>query len=84
MSFPINLIGDLIAVRTEAPTRTSVLLPDWKRSLFGTVLGKGPSVTAVVEGDRVLFGAALGMDSVLNGQEIRILKQDDIDATYEA
>jgi hypothetical protein len=82
MNFPINLIGELIAVtpeRIQGPIR----LPDWKRSLKGTVIARGPDARDVREGEIVSFGAAVGMDSVLAGQEIRILKERDLDFVYE-
>lgn len=83
MSFPINLLGELIAVRTEAPSGSAILLPDWKRSLSGIVLSKGPDVTSVEVKDRISFGAAVGMDSIYNGLEVRILKEQDLDFVYE-
>lgn len=81
-AFPINLIGELLIVRTETPTGT-VRLPDWKRSLSGEVISIGPRVLEVRSGDRVSFGAAVGMDSVYSGQEVRILKEKDLDFVYE-
>lgn len=81
--FPINLIGELIAVRPDLVEGT-IKLPDWKRNLSGLVLATAPGARDVRVGDRVLFGAAVGMDSVLQGEAIRILKYDDIDLVYEA
>jgi co-chaperonin GroES (HSP10) len=85
MMFPINLIGELIAVRPDEAkfSENGIRLPDWKRSLSGSILAAGPEVRNVVRGDRVSFGAAVGMDSILNGQEIRILKERDLDFIYE-
>lgn len=83
MSFPINLLGELVAVQPENP-KLDVLLPDWKRSLSGVVLSVGPDCKTVQNGVRVSFGAAVGMDSVLNGAAIRILKEQDLDFVYEA
>lgn len=81
MPFPIDLVGELLAVTFERPA-TTVLLPDWKRSLSGTVIAKGSSVSDVDVGDLVYFGAAVGMDSVFSGQEVRILKERDLDFVY--
>jgi hypothetical protein len=81
--FPINLIGELVAVRPNPPENT-VRLPDWKRALNGTVLAVGPEVRSIESGDTVYFGAAVGMDSVLSGQTIRLLKEQDLDFIYEA
>jgi hypothetical protein len=82
MSFPINLIGELLAVKVERP-KEAVLLPDWKRSLSGLVVAKSPACRSIELGDLVYFGAAVGMDSVLSGQDIRILKERDLDFVYE-
>ncbi len=83
MNFPINLIGELIAVTID-PVPGTVRLPDWKRALKGTVIARGPDVRDVLEGQTVYFGAAVGMDSVLAGQDIRILKESNLDFVYEA
>lgn len=83
MSFPINLLGELVAVETEPAAVATILLPDWKRSLTGTVLACGPEVRERVQGARVSFGAAVGMDSVLSGKSIRILKEQDLDFVYD-
>lgn len=83
MYFPLNLIGELIAVTFE-PVHGAIRLPDWKRSLKGTVIARGSDVQHVSEGSIVSFGAAVGMDSSYAGQEIRILKEQDLDFVYEA
>ena len=82
MNFPINLIGELLAVKPDDITGSPIKLPDWKRSLSGTVLATGPEVSQIKAGDRVSFGAAVGMDSVLNGTSIRILKEKDLDFAF--
>ena len=83
MNFPINLVGELVAVKVDTP-EGAVRLPDWKRNLSGEVIAHGPGCSKdVVLSSRIAFGAAVGMDSVLNGQEIRILKEQDIDFIYE-
>jgi hypothetical protein len=79
--FPINLIGELVAVRPD-PAEAEILLPDWKRSLHGIVLARGPEVREVSKGTKVSFGAAVGMDSTFNGQPVRILKEQDLDFIY--
>lgn len=79
--FPINLIGELIAVKIN-PQESNIRLPDWKRSLSGLVIASASGVLGVKPGNRVSFGAAVGMDSVFNGQEIRILKEQDLDFVY--
>jgi len=82
MSFPLNLIGELVAVHPD-PVESTIKLPDWKRSLTGTIVACGPEVVAVHAGTKVSFGAAVGMDSVLSGQSIRILKEQDLDFAYD-
>ena len=52
--------------------------------MFGTVLARGPKATSVEQGDRVSFGAAVGMESVLSGQPVRILRDKDLDFVYVA
>lgn len=85
MNFPINLIGELVAIRLDNAglSESRVLLPDWRRCLSGKVLATGSEVREVFIDDRVSFGAAVGMDSLLSGQEIRIMKEKDIDFIYE-
>lgn len=80
--FSIQLIGELIAVKPDK-AEAQILLPDWKRSLTGRVLSVGSSISDIKEGDRVSFGAAVGMDSVYAGREVRILKERDIDFVYD-
>lgn len=82
MAFPLQLLGELLVVYIEKP-EYDVLLPDWKRALSGEVIAVGPDVRDTKEGDRVYFGAAVGMDSVFSGKEVRILKEKDLDFVYE-
>lgn len=82
MIFPISLIGELLAVKPDPAHIERIQLPDWKRSLSGKVLATGPDATSAVIGDTVYFGAAVGMDSVLSGENIRILKDSDLDFVY--
>lgn len=83
MAFPINLFEDFLVVRSESEKAEGVLLPDWKRSLCGSVLARGPKVKSVQEGDKVSFGAATGMDSKFSGEDIRILREKDLDFVYD-
>ena len=82
--FPIELIGDFVVVRPDSIQEYRVLLPDWKKSLSGRVVALGPEVKEILRGDRVSFGAAVGMDATLGGEEIRILKEENLDFIYEA
>jgi co-chaperonin GroES (HSP10) len=83
--FSMQLLGDLVAVIPES-TRPSgtIILPDWQRSLEGSVLACGPDCTEVKKGDRVQFGAASGMESVFDGAAIRIMREEkDILCVYD-
>jgi co-chaperonin GroES (HSP10) len=83
----MQLLGELIAVR-YVPVKAAVLLPDWQRTLIGTVLAVGPGRPLIdggaapmktQPGDVVVFGAAVGMESVYNGEAIRILRDSEVD-----
>lgn len=89
MDFPIELFDDLIAVQYDSEVHSDIALPDWKRSLIGTVVAVGPGerlpdgVIAPMQvclGDRVSFGAAIGMEASLGTKyPIRIMKDRDVD-----
>lgn len=88
--FKQRLMGDLIVVEPDrVDAKSKILLPDWQRVLRGTVIGVGPGrmlttgkqapmMTKV--GDRVIFGAATGMESMYRGTMIRVMRDDDVDA----
>lgn len=91
--FSIDLIGNLVAVEYEPASKGRIVLPDWKQSLQGVVLAVGPGAPlyngrlAPVQtkvGNRVSFGAAVGMESVYDGKPVRILRDTDIDLVLEA
>lgn len=75
--FSMQLLGDLVAVLPEStrPTGT-IILPDWQRSLTGSVLACGPDCTELKVGDRIQFGAASGMESVFDGAAIRVMSEE--------
>lgn len=84
MSFPIELIGELLAVRIDKATSERIALPDWKRNLSGVVIAASPGCSEdVVISSRVIFGAAAGMDATCGGEDVRILKEQDLDCVYE-
>jgi co-chaperonin GroES (HSP10) len=75
--FQMLLLGDLVAVLPESTRRESgITLPDWSRSLWGSVLAHGPDCTEVKVGDVVNFGAASGIESVFDGAAIRIMREE--------
>lgn len=90
VEFKERPIGDLIAVElVVAPRDQRVLLPDWQRTLEGIVVAVGPGAPLVnggiapmmcAVGDRVVFGAATGMESTYRGATIRIMRDTDVDA----
>lgn len=83
MSFPIKLIGELVAVRLD-PVEGPIRLPDWKRVLTGEIIATGPGCTTVQPMLRASFGAAVGMDAQFAGSSIRILKESDLDFVYDS
>lgn len=75
--FPLRLLEDFVAVKLESSTQTStIMLPDWQVSLRGSVLACGPDCKELNVGDLVQFGAASGMDSWLDGDAIRIMREE--------
>lgn len=91
--FKQQLLNDLIVVQLIEQLSTRIKLPDWQRTLRGTVIAVGPGkmlyngerapmMTAV--GDTVSFGAAVGMDTSYGGHiNIRMMKDGDVDAVLE-
>ncbi len=87
-AFPMELLGELVAVHPD-DKHERVKLPDWQRELTGTVIAVGPgrqlangdhAPMGVQVGDRVLFGAAVGMESVFDGKPLRVMRDSEIDA----
>lgn len=75
--FQMQLLGDLVAVLPESTRQIGgIILPDWQRSLVGSVLACGPNCTELTVGDRVYFGAASGMESVFDGAAIRMMSEE--------
>lgn len=75
--FPLQLIGDLVCVLPDSTRQSSgIMLPDWQRSLTGSVLACGPECNELKVGDKVSFGAASGMESVFAGAAIRIMSEE--------
>lgn len=91
MGFHLNLADDLVAVEYYEEVKSDIKLPDWKRSLIGRVIARGPGELLpngilgpmqVEVGDKVSFGAAVGMEAVASGYPVRIMKDRDIDFVY--
>lgn len=77
--FTGRLLGDLVIVLPESTLLASgIILPDWQRSLRGSLLALGPDAGDVKKGDTVYFGAATGMESVYDGASVRVMRVKDI------
>jgi chaperonin GroES len=93
----VKPLHDRVVVRTlEAETRTSggIFIPDnaQEKPTTGEVLAAGPGRVAtdgqvismaVQVGDRVLFGKYAGTNVKVNGEELTILREEDIFAVVE-
>lgn len=93
VEFKQRPLSDLIVVEmAQAPRDQRILLPDWQRTLEGVVVAVGPGkplyngTTAPMlckVGDKVVFGAATGMESSYAGASIRIMRDGDVDGVLE-
>ena len=85
MKFPLKLLDDLVAVQVldYAEVGHKIKLPDWRKTLQGTVIDKGAGCKELKKGARVIFGAAVGMEASVEGKTIRIMRLENIDATIE-
>jgi co-chaperonin GroES (HSP10) len=76
----MEMLGELIVVHPDKPETQKVITPDWTRTLKGTVVSIGPECRELQVGNRVVFGAATGMESVRNNVLTRIMRESDVDA----
>ena len=79
----MKLIGDMIAVMIESEEHRLVITPDWTRSLKGRVAAVGPDCHELKTDDIVTFGAATGMEARVNGHNIRMMREPDVDMVLE-
>jgi chaperonin GroES len=94
INFSQRLLDDLIAVALQDKAEGRVLLPDWQRILRGEVVAVGPGrilplgERAPMEcrvGSQVSFSATAGMDTEYGvGKKIRLMRDIDVDAIWEA
>jgi chaperonin GroES len=94
INFTQQLLDDLVAVACLDKAEGVIKLPDWQRILKGEVVAVGPGrmlplgERAPMEcriGDTVSFSAAAGMDSSYGvGKSIRLMRDTDVDAVWEA
>lgn len=83
MDFKMQLARDLVAVIPTIKKRSKVIVPDWQKSLHGEVVAIGDNVVDIAVGDKVVFGAAKGMEAVYDGVAVRIMKSKDVDGILE-
>jgi len=85
----IRLTGDRIVVRApengERRTSGGLLIPATampapKRLMWGDVTLIGPEVRVAKEGDRVLFLPAAGLEVELDGEDLVLLRERDVQA----
>src|SRR6476620_11948986 len=86
---PLRLTGDRLVVRTpgsgERKSAGGLLIPATampapKRLAWGDVTLVGPEVRVAKEGDRVLFLASAGLEVELDGEELVMLRERDVQA----
>jgi chaperonin GroES len=80
-------IGDRVVIRrlpVEEVTRGGIIIPDTakEKPQQGEVIAVGPGKKdynmIVKKGDRVLFGKYSGQEFELNGEELLVMREDDI------
>jgi chaperonin GroES len=89
----IRLTGDRLVVRTpESGERKSAggllipatAMPAPKRLMWGDVTLVGPEVRVAKAGDRVLFLPSAGLEVELDGEDLVLLRERDVQAVAEA
>ena len=80
-------VNDRVVVRrlaAEEKTRGGIIIPDTakEKPQQGEVVAVGPgkdgNALTVQVGDRVLFGKYAGQELTLNGEELLVMREDDI------
>lgn len=93
----IKPLGDRLLVKRlelEEKTRGGIIIPDTakEKPLEGVVRAAGPgrlndkgerAALAVQEGNRILFGKYAGTEIKIDGEDLLILKEDDVLAIIE-
>jgi len=89
----VRLTGDRVVVRNpdqgERTSRGGLLIPATavpapKRCMWGEVVLVGPDVRGVHAGDRILFLPQAGLEVELNGVELLLLRERDVQAVSTA
>jgi chaperonin GroES len=85
----IRLTGDRLVVRLpdsgERQSRGGLLIPATaapapKRCVWGDVVLTGPDVRGVKDGDRVLFLPQAGLEVEMDGEDLVLLRERDVQA----
>jgi chaperonin GroES len=93
MNGSIRLTGDRLVVRTpgtgERKSAGGLLIPATampapKRLAWGDVTLVGPDVRVAKNGDRVLFLPSAGLEVELDGEDLVLLRERDVQAVSEA
>jgi chaperonin GroES len=91
-SGPVRLTGDRLVVRTpgsgERKSAGGLLIPATampapKRLAWGDVTLVGPDVRVAKTGDRVLFLPSAGLEVELEGEDLVLLRERDVQAVSE-
>jgi len=91
-SGPVRLTGDRLVVRTpgsgERKSAGGLLIPATampapKRLAWGDVSLVGPDVRVAKTGDRVLFLPSAGLEVELEGEDLVLLRERDVQAVSE-
>ena len=91
-SGPVRLTGDRLVVRTpgsgERKSAGGLLIPATampapKRLAWGDVTLVGPDVRVAKTGDRVLFLPSAGLEVELDGEDLVLLRERDVQAVSE-
>jgi len=91
-SIKIRPLGDRVIIRRQEEERTTqggIVIPDnaAEKPVFGIVVAVGPGkpldngdvrATAVKKGDKVLFGKYAGTEVKIQGEELVVMREEDI------
>jgi len=92
MSVGIKPINDYVLIKrieAEEKTKSGIVLPGQAKEQpqIAEVLAVGPGTEkikmVVKKGDKVIFGQYGGMEIKYNGEDFKLVRQDDIYATIE-
>ncbi len=84
MAISLKPLGDRVVIEPieqDSMTAGGIVLPDTakEKPQEGTVLAVGPDVEAeLAEGDRVMYAKYAGTEVKMDGNEVIILREDDI------